>query len=76
MNYEVSASREVVAAWSTRRLFFEPKGWQRDFRDDLRAALRGLTALSGSVLLAEYYAPDAEFADVENVLLYNVSSGA
>lgn len=76
MDYAVTATSQAVSAWSIRRLVFEPKGWQRDFRDELRAALRGLQAQPGQVLLAEYDAPDDEVFDVEKVLLYNVGSGA
>ena len=43
-----------VEAWSADRLPFEPKGWKRDFRDELRAALVQLVASAGEILAAEY----------------------
>ncbi len=73
--YSVTRADERVDAWSAVRLPFEPKGWLRDYRSELQSALRSMKATSTSVLYAEYAAPDAAFADLENVLLYNVGSG-
>lgn len=74
--YVVVGSVQRVEAWSTIRLPFEPKGWLLDYRNELRTALRAMRTAQASVLLAEYATPDVEFADLENVLLYNVGSGA
>ncbi|MFF3358059.1 hypothetical protein ACFYWN_36840 [Streptomyces sp. NPDC002917] len=76
MDYEIEASRSMVSAWSVARLPFEPRGWQRRFRGELRLALRALEPEGGHGLIAEYDAPNDAFVDVENVLLYNVGAGA
>jgi hypothetical protein len=65
-----------IEAWSTARLQFEPKGLQIEYRDALRTALRQLRPSDGVVLHGNYATPDQDFADLENVLLYNVGSGA
>lgn len=54
---------------------FEPKGWLRVYRNELQSALRSMKATSTSILVAEYATPDDGFADLENVLLYNLGSG-
>jgi len=72
--YGVTSDDRVVRAWSVRRLPFEPTGWRKDYREDLRRALRSLEPVAGTHLRAEYASPDREFADVENVLLYNVGA--
>ena len=74
--YAVGGSAHRVEAWSTIRLPFEPNGWLLDYRNELRTALRAMRTTQVSILLAEYATPDDEFADLENVLLYNVGSGA
>ena len=73
--YAVHASECGVTAWSTARLPLEPKGWLKDYRHELRAALRAMRPTPTSYLAAEYAAPEAAFVDLENVLLYNVGSG-
>ena len=55
---------------------FEPRGWLKVYRDELRVALRSMSPIAGALLHAEYASPDREFADVENVLLYNVGAGS
>jgi hypothetical protein len=55
---------------------FEPRGWLKEYRDELRVALRGMSPIDGALLHAEYASPDRSFADVENVLLYNVGAGS
>jgi hypothetical protein len=76
MQFMVSSSPRAVSAWSRARLPFQPLGWQRQLRDELRAALRLLSATAGGGLIAEYHAPDRAFVDLENVLLYNVGMSA
>ena len=71
-----TAGRREVELWSTRRLPFEPKGEALAMRQDLRAALRRLDAARGEVLHAVYASAEDGFADVENVLLYNVGASA
>jgi len=75
-NWGIRADQHRVEAWSVARLQFEPRGWQVDYRNSLRSALRHLSAAHDRVLRAEYATPNHDFADLENVLLYNVSSGA
>ena len=74
-SYSVTRADRRVDGWSTTRLPYEPKGWLRDYRSELQSALRSMQASSTSVLYAEYAAPDPAFADLENVLLYNIGSG-
>ncbi len=72
----VRRSPDVVEGWATRRLPFEPRGWQLEYRDALRIALARLEPSVGGCLTATYTAEDAARCDVENVLLYNVGHGA
>lgn len=72
--YAIRATDRSVDAWSTRRLQFEPKGWQVDFRNQLRQALGALDAGQG-FLEAAYTSPVRDRSDVENILFYNVGSG-
>src|SRR5437763_6942840 len=72
--YLIRASDRRVEAWSTRRLQFEPKGWQVELRAELRRALASLSAETG-FLAAVYASPIRDAGDVENVLFYNVGSG-
>jgi len=74
MDYRIEASSSRVEACSSSRLAFEPKGWQLDYRAELRQALRALKPVSGHVLVAELLTDDDHFFDVENVLLYNVGT--
>jgi len=73
--FAVDGSDTHVEAWSLVRLPFEPKGWLREYRRDLRTVLRSMREGQAGVLYAEYATPDQSFADLENVLLYNLGSG-
>lgn len=73
--FAVHGSDTHVEAWSLVRLPFEPKGWLREYRRDLRTVLRSMREGQAGVLYAEYATPDQSFADLENVLLYNLGSG-
>lgn len=75
MHYEVSGSADEVAAWSESRLQFQPHSWQKEYRQALRTALGKLVASPEQGLLARYLAPNDDFVDVENVLLYNIGTG-
>src|SRR5690349_13545324 len=59
--YGVRVTDDAVVAWSVRRLPFEPKGWLKDYRDELRVALRSLSWAAGTHLRAAYASPDREF---------------
>ena len=74
--WQVTVSPASVAAWSRRRLAFEPRGTMIDYRGVIRHALRNLGAAAGHALIVTYLAPDDDFVDVENAALYNVGSGA
>jgi len=73
--FDVVAEAAVVEGWASRWLPFEPKGWLLDYRTALRAALRRLPRPCPSLYCA-YTSAEPSRCDVENVLLYNVGSGA
>lgn len=76
-NYYIRVANESsVELWSTTRLPFEPKGWVREMRDELRCALWRMHPHTGFVLSAVYISPEDGFFDIENVLLYNVGSSS
>lgn len=66
----------VVEARSTFRLPFEPTGPQRDLRNGLATACRGLVAGPSQILHATYTSADRTRCDLENVLTYNLGVGA
>ncbi|MCF8567814.1 hypothetical protein LLE49_24135 [Alicyclobacillus tolerans] len=73
----VSQSDSTVELWSTARLPFEPKGWMRQMRDDLRQALHQIRPETDkSFLQAAYISTDTGYFDTENVLLYNMGVAA
>lgn len=75
--YVLRAKPDVVELWSTVRLPFDPSGWVLEMRNDLCRALRDWSPRTGGHLHAVYgAADDGAFVDTENVLLYNVGSGA
>lgn len=73
--YAVTGDESRIDAWSTVRLPFEPKGWLREYRDELQKALRSMKATPASVLYGQYAGPKPAVADLENVLFYNIGSG-
>jgi hypothetical protein len=77
MEFEVDASVPgVVQAWSTTRLPFEPTGRLANFRRELATACRNLVAEPGQILRATYSSADRSRFDLENVLTYNLGTGA
>lgn len=75
--YALRAAPDVVELWSTIRLPYQPRDWVLEMRNDLCRALRDSSLKSSGQLHAVYSAAnDGEFVDTENVLLYNVGSGA
>lgn len=78
MDYAVSTpvAGSVVEAESRAHLPFEPRGWLVDFRRDLAQACRTLTASPGQVLHAVYSSANRRLSDIENVLSYNLGTGA
>ena len=73
--YLVKQQAGVIEAWSSERLKFEVKdSWHRDFRDDLRRAIRRLGG-GESLIAATHGSVVREFCDTENILFYNVGAG-
>ena len=58
-----------------RQLQFEPRGWQREFRAILRAAISALRG-TGLPLHAQYRSAVREHCDTENILFYNLGTSA
>jgi hypothetical protein len=73
-NYHVEAGRDQVEAWSVTRLPFEPRGWLKAFREDLRTAIGLLTVTPGHILRAVYGSHLLDLCDTENVVFYNVGA--
>ncbi|RJE47920.1 hypothetical protein A7K50_01365 [Dehalobacter sp. MCB1] len=76
LDYFIKEQENSVELWSNARLPFEPKGWLREMRDSLKISLKSLKGSERSMLYAVYASEQKDFCDVENVLLYNVGSGA
>lgn len=74
LGFGVRTTASVVEAWNRVRLSYEPKAAQQVYRTHLRDALLQLRPLADALLDAEYATPDSDFADLENVLLYNVGA--
>jgi hypothetical protein len=73
-NYYIGANDSSVTAWSTARIPFGPRkpDWRAEFRNKLKRDVLGLSPLDGKVLHAVYRSPVMAYADVENLLIYNV----
>jgi hypothetical protein len=39
----------MAALWSSKRLPFEPKGWEKEMRDELKSAIKQLGYRSGDI---------------------------
>lgn len=66
----------IVEVWSNTRLPFEPKGWLLDMKNDIRKAVKSMQGIDNTALHALYVSGEDGFCDVENILLYNVGTGA
>lgn len=75
-DYHLSVSQTSVRLWLANRLPLQPRGAFLEARKGLRAALQNFQPNSESILSASYFSLDNTFCDVENVLLYNVGTGA
>lgn len=64
-----------VKLWASEYIPFEPTGWKKELKEELRSALNALKPEPDDGLYASYQARQAHFCDIENVLLYNVGSG-
>ena len=71
-NYTHHVDSKSVQVWSRTRLPFEPKGWLKDLREQIRQDLKHLKLGREGVLYASYVSSEKRFCDVENVLFYNV----
>ncbi len=71
-NYTHHVDSKSVQVWSRTRLPFEPKGWLKDLREQIRQDLKHLKLGREDVLYASYVSSEKKFCDVENVLFYNV----
>jgi hypothetical protein len=72
--YLVREGAGVVEAWSGERLRFDVgDSWHRDFRDELRRAIRSLRG--ESLIAATYGSVVRDRCDTENILFYNVGAG-
>lgn len=76
VRFHVVAGPVCVEAWSTERLPFEPRGWKRELREEIRRGLRQLEPREDSFLSAAYTSITAGRCDAENILFYNVGPGA
>ena len=74
--YKLQATPHSVDLFSSKRLPFEPKGWVKAMRDGLKRDLKGLDCHRGELLDCHFISCDRGFFDFENVLTYNVGSGA
>lgn len=70
------ATRNAVEAWSVARLLFEPKDWLLEMRNSLNAEIRHIEPSPDMGLYALYTSAEAGYFDLENILLYNVGTGA
>ena len=70
--YTHHVDSKSVQVWSRIRLPFEPKGWLKDLREQIRQDLKHLKLGREDVLYASYVSSEKKFCDVENVLFYNV----
>ena len=61
-------------SWSSERLPFQPRGWKREWRDDLARHVRGLAPAES--IRAVYTSRDEAVVDTENVVFYNVGAAA
>lgn len=76
-NYKISVEYNHVKAVSMKYIPFEPKGWQKDFRDELRKMLRSeLKPVDASCLMASYSGAGVGVSDVENLLFYNIGAAS
>ena len=74
--WTIEANDAGVRAWSSFRQPFEPRDERLRYRTMLQAALRNVQRGSSSPLRAAYVSENTSFCDAENILFYNVGSGA
>ncbi len=74
--YLLNATGKEVKLWTCEYIPFEPSGWKKKLKQELREALKNMQPEPYDGLYASYQARQSHFCDIENVLLYNVGSGA
>ncbi|HEY8656778.1 MAG TPA: hypothetical protein VIN34_08600 [Candidatus Limnocylindria bacterium] len=75
--YHVKPGLELVEAWSTFRLPFQPKGHSLGLRTQLAEKIKSLTSRGPTdVVTCVYQSIEPSFVDSENVLVYNVGASA
>jgi hypothetical protein len=73
---ESKPEKNTVEVWSSARLPFEPKGWLLQLRNEMKSAIRSMPTSDNTGFYAVYTSADNHFFDIENVLLYNIGTGA
>lgn len=79
MNYYIKyplKNNNKTELWSVARLPFEPKDWRLDMRKDLKEAIQEMSLKDGELLYARYNSLNQERCDIDNILFYNVGTGA
>ena len=77
MNFFIKGPSEnsnIAELWSTVRLPFQAKGYNKDMRDALIEAIFHMNFVDNSILRASYHSEVNELCDLENILLYNLES--
>ncbi|WP_339278865.1 hypothetical protein NYE40_20190 [Paenibacillus sp. FSL W8-1187] len=74
--YQVETGAAEVRLWSSKRLPYEPKGWQLEMKRHLREALLALEGDCSAAVHMAYESLERDRFDLENVLAYNVGAGA
>lgn len=74
--FHVAQSTSTVELWSTERLQFQPEGQMRQLKKALASTIGRAPRGEGGWLYAMYCSADVRAVDVENVLFYNVGTGA
>ena len=75
--YEIIFDKRSVTVYSTKRLVFEPKGRQIEFKRDIQSAVEQLQADLNEELFAVYGTDyNKNPVDTENALFYNVGTSS
>lgn len=70
--FHVVPTPDLIEAWSTFRLPFQPKGEALELRTEIRTGISRLKRVPDRILDCTYRSADKAFVDTENVLIYNV----
>lgn len=75
-DYIVLSSNCEVMACSKIKIPFEPNPEQAAFRELVRSKLKALRPVGDQMLYAQYGCASSQFADIENVLFYNIGTSS